>query len=181
MESANAYIANPWEMVNQVDWNTGTSENYDWVKDQVIKNPWTSFIYSDMLLGGAGNRTAIADAKRQYMAQAALQANQQQFNSQEAQMEREWQERMSNSAYQRSTADLMKAGLNPWLAVQNPASAGQGAFGSSAQGSASMVNNKAVDAMNQASRNRVEYFRMILDYFKELSKMGGNMAMSFAG
>lgn len=60
------------------------------------------------------------------------------YNSAEAAANRAWQERMSNTAYQRATEDMKKAGINPILAAQQGgASTPGGAQGTIGQSSIS--------------------------------------------
>lgn len=79
-----------------------------------------------------------------------------QANAKEAQKNRDWQERMSNTAHQREIADLKAAGLNPILS-----SGGQGATtGAGAQAQMQQSNISGLDETIINSANTVKDWKL---------------------
>lgn len=91
--------------------------------------------FSGATASNINSRYAAEQQYNAYLYSKALQEAAQDFNSEEAEKSRSWQESMSNTAYQRQRADLESAGYNPLLAINSGgASAPSGATASSSSG-----------------------------------------------
>lgn len=87
-------------------------------------------------------------AREQMGFQNAANAKAMKFSAEQAQINRDFQERMSSTAHQREVQDLIKAGLNPVLSAMS----GNGAStssGSSASGVTSSGSSGSVDSSSQ--------------------------------
>lgn len=106
--------------------------------------------YKGGVLEGVGNWASnLFTGDIDYARQLETLGFQNQFNAEQAQLNRDFQERMANTAYQRAVADMKSAGLNPYLAYsQGGSSTPGGNYVSSAAGIASSSGRGALNLLS---------------------------------
>lgn len=98
-----------------------------------------------LITGGAGllgsifsSQTSAANSAQQIEAQERMQQQTQQFNAEQADIQRGYETQMSNTAYQRASADMKAAGLNPMMMFGSGSSASTPSVGAASVGTPSV-------------------------------------------
>lgn len=107
--------------------------------------------------------------------QAAANAAQMQFNSYQAQLNREFQERMSSTAYVRAMTDMRNAGLNPILAANlGGASTPSGSSASASLGNPGELLGRGISSASQLGQRFADFKATMTQAEKDASTVPVN-------
>lgn len=113
--ASRANSVSAWSQQQQGNFNQGSADNANMLGNERLAGQYA--------YNSAGAQDANAFTEMMWNKAADFNTNmfnrQMEFNAEEAQKNREWQEHMRNTAYQAARKDMEAAGLNPILAVMN--------------------------------------------------------------
>lgn len=125
--------------------------SYDANYDGSIGPPAPTTLEQAANLQADNNQWMLDLALQQQQAEQNSADRAMQFSKDEAAAQRSWSEYMSSSAYQRSTLDMKKSGLNPALMYSSGASAASTPSGAAATGTAASMSKASSDTQTIAS------------------------------
>lgn len=152
------------------------SSGYWSIRTDSISDPVTAGMTSAKDLIDYNNNQYRKNAQEANLWSAMSQERQYEYNAKQAQINRDWQEKMSNTAHQREVKDLLAAGLNPVLSAMNGAGAttpsGASASGSSYQGQKADVDTQALGVLSSIMNSVINR-----DTSLKVSEMQTNMSL----